>query len=142
MAQAAEFCWCQAKITFRGYHVYKNTTWVDAREGDEVQVDIKTNKESMKVDPYACAIRVKDRFFGAMKTVVHIPREISWHVYFFIKAEGVWVNGKVLSVKYRPSPIAFLKIKKFISELYDSEYTGEGKSEESEEEVRVSAIVS
>ena len=45
-------------------------------------------------------------------------------------------------MKYRPSPIAFLKIKKFISELYDSEYTGEGNSEDSEEEVRVSAIVS
>ena len=33
------------------------TTWVDAREGDEVQDDIKTNKELIKVDPYACAIR-------------------------------------------------------------------------------------
>ena len=65
MAQAAEFCSFQAKIVSQGYHVYKNTTWVDAREEDEVKVDIKTNKESIKVDPYACAIRVKERFFGA-----------------------------------------------------------------------------
>ena len=77
MAQAAEFCSFQAKIASRGYHVYKNTTWVDAREGDEVQVEIKTNKESMKVDPYAWAIRVNERFFGVIKVVGHIPREIS-----------------------------------------------------------------
>ena len=129
----------------------KRCTWVDAREGDEVQVDIETNKESIKVDPYACAIRVKERFYGAMKTV--IPRDISRHIYFFIKTEDGSVSGKVLSVKYRPSPIpsggleiplmltfkctksvTFLKMKKFISELYEYEYTGEGKSEESEED--------
>ena len=43
MAQVAEFCSFQAEIASRGYHVYKNTTWVDAREGDEVQVDIESN---------------------------------------------------------------------------------------------------
>ena len=95
MAQAAEFCSFQAKIASRGYHVYKNTTWVDAREGDEVQVDIETNKESIKLDPYAFAIRVKKRLFGAMETVGHIPREISRHVYFFIKIEGGSVNEKL-----------------------------------------------
>ena len=73
----------------------KRCTWVDAREGDEVQVDIEINKESIKVDPYACAIRVKERFFEAMKTAGHIPREISRHVYFFVKTEGGSVNGKV-----------------------------------------------
>ena len=77
MAQTADFCSFQAKTESRGYHVYKNTTWVDAREGDDVQVDIETKKESIKVDLYACAIRVKERFFGAMETVWHIPREIS-----------------------------------------------------------------
>ena len=45
MAQAAEFCLFQAKIASQGYHVYKNTTWVDVRDGDEVQVDIETTKE-------------------------------------------------------------------------------------------------
>ena len=160
MAQAAEFCSFQAKIASRGYHVYKNTTWVDAREGDEVQVDIETNKESIKLDPYAFAIRVKKRLFGAMETVGHIPREISRHVYFFIKIEGGSVNEKALSEKYRPSlipsggleiplmltfkctkSITFLKMKKFISELYDYEYTGEGKSEESEEEDEIPTFV-
>ena len=43
MAKAAEFCSFQAKIASQGYHVYKNTTWVDVREGDAVQVDMETN---------------------------------------------------------------------------------------------------
>ena len=95
-----------------------------------------------------------------MKTVGHIPREISRHVYFFIKTEGGSVNGNVLSVKYQPSPIpsggleiplmltfkctksiTFLKMKKFISELYDYKYTGEAKSEESEEEDEIATFV-
>ena len=138
----------------------QNYYLVDAREGDEVQVCIETNKEPIKVDPYACAMQAKERFFGAMKTVGHITREISRHVYFFIKTEGGSVNGKVLSVKYRPSlipssgleiplmltfkftkSITFLKMKKFISELYDYEYTGEGKSKESEEEDEIPIFV-
>ena len=37
-----------AKITSRGYHAYKNTTWFNAKEGDELQVEIETNKISIK----------------------------------------------------------------------------------------------
>ena len=103
---------------------------------------------------------VKERFFGAIRTVGHIPREISRNVYFFIKTEGGSVNGKVLSVKYQLSPIpsggleiplmltfkctnsiTFLKMKKFISELHNYEYTGEGKFEESEEENEIPIFV-
>ena len=79
---------------------------------------------------------------------------------FFIKTEGGSVNRKVFSVKYRPSPIpsggleiplmltfkcpkstTFLRMKKFISELYDYEYMGEVKSEESEEEDEIPTFV-
>ena len=42
MAQATTYSF-EAKIAPRGYHVYKNTTWVNAKEGDEVQVEIDTN---------------------------------------------------------------------------------------------------
>ena len=35
----------------------------------------------------------------------HIPREISCHVYHFVKTEGGFVNGSVISTKYRPSLI-------------------------------------
>ena len=37
MAQATTYS-SEAKIASRGYHVYKNTIWVNAKEGDEVQV--------------------------------------------------------------------------------------------------------
>ena len=57
----------EAKITSRGYHVYKSTTWDNAKEGDEVQAEIKTNKDSIKVDPYAFAIRVQVGVFLPQK---------------------------------------------------------------------------
>ena len=43
MAQATTYSF-ETKIAFRGYHVYKNTIWLNAKEGDEVQVEIETNK--------------------------------------------------------------------------------------------------
>ena len=55
------------------------------KEGDEVQAEIETNEDSVKVNPYIYAIRVKGNYFDVTKTVGHIPREISRHVYFFIK---------------------------------------------------------
>ena len=75
----------KAKVASRGYHVYKNTKWVNAKEGDEVQAEIETNEDSVKVNPYTYAIRVKGNYFDVTKTVGHIPREICRHVYFFIK---------------------------------------------------------
>ena len=78
----------------------------------------------------------------------------------FIKTVSDSVSGKGLSVKYRRSlilsggleiplmikfkctkSITFLKMKKVISELYDYEYTREGKSEESEEEDEIPTFV-
>ena len=35
----------------------------------------------------------------------HTPREISRHVYYFIKTEDRFLNSSVMSTKYRPSPI-------------------------------------
>ena len=68
MAQAITYLF-EAKITSRGYHIYKNTTWVSAKEGDEVQVEIEINKDSIKVYPYARAICIKGKYFDVTKTV-------------------------------------------------------------------------
>ena len=54
-------------------------------------------KDSIKVDPYASAKCVEH--FDGLKTVEHVPREISWHVYIFIKKEEGWISGKVICVK-------------------------------------------
>ena len=50
MAQAATYSF-EAKIVYRGYHVCKNMTLVNAKEDDEVQVEVETNKDLIKVDP-------------------------------------------------------------------------------------------
>ena len=89
----------KAKIASRGYHVFKETSWSNAKEGDEVKVELETNKSSKKIDPYP--IRAKEEYFKGWKTVGHIPREISRHVYFFIKSEGGSVNDTVISTKNR-----------------------------------------
>ena len=65
----------------------------------------KQKKFSVEVDPYACAIKIKNRFFDSLITVGHIPREISWHVHYFIRIEGDKVIGHVKSLAYRPSSI-------------------------------------
>ena len=43
-----------SKIASRGYHVYRNSAWQNAKSGDKVKVEIETNKSSKSVDPYAC----------------------------------------------------------------------------------------
>ena len=68
-----------------------------------MSIDLETNKLSKNVDPYACAVRAKKH---SWKTVGHIPREISHHVYHhFMRTEGGFVNGPVISTKYCPLPI-------------------------------------
>ena len=53
----------KAKIASRGYRVFKETSWSNAKEGNEVKVELETNKSSNKIDPYACIIRAKEEYF-------------------------------------------------------------------------------
>ena len=71
-------------IPSRGFHVYKETTWSNAKVGDEVKVEVD---------------------FSGWKTVSHIPREISQYVFFFIKQEDGRFYGKLKSLKYKRSLI-------------------------------------
>ena len=48
------------------------------------KVKIKTNKDSFKVGPYAMQYALEANILMSRK---HVPREISRHVYFFIKKE-------------------------------------------------------
>ena len=75
------------------------------------------------------------------------------HVYSFISTEGGFVNGLVISTKYRPSPIpsvgleillllkfscpeqkTFEKMENFVDSLYDYEYSGVNDEENSDKE--------
>ena len=74
--------------------------------GDEVVVLIEENKSSkVIIDIYCCAFKIKNSYFNILQTVVHRPRKISRHVYFFLLTEGGNVFGKVVSTRYKPSPI-------------------------------------
>ena len=96
----------EAKIASRGYHIFMNTTWTRAYIGENIKVEIETNSESIRRDPYACAIRKTDRFFANVsETVGNIPRELSRHIYHFILYERGTVSGTVVSTQYRPSSI-------------------------------------
>ena len=87
----------QAKEAFCGYHVYKENTWRNATENEKVTVAVELNEASKQIIPYCCAIQIKSS--GSVKTLGHIPREISWHCSFFLK-EGREIN----STTYQPSP--------------------------------------
>ena len=62
---------------------------------------VELNEVSKQIIPYCCAIQIKSG--EIVKTLGHIPREISWHCSFFLK-EGREINGNVLSTTYQPSP--------------------------------------
>ena len=132
-----------ATVASRGYHVYKNTSWSNAKVGEKVTVKMETKKSSLEIDPYACAIKIKNCFFDSLITVGHIPREISPHVLFFIRTEGGKVIGHVKSWTYRlllipsggleiPLQLTFTCHNKltldlmngFVKRLYDWNYTG------------------
>ena len=122
-------------IASRGYHVYKETSWSNAKVGDD--------------------------YFVGWKTVGHIPRKISRYVYFFIKQEGGKVNGKLNSLKYKASPILSgglevplsLKFKcdekwvldameEFVDNFYSYDFAGNLVNDEDEDDESVDLIQS
>ena len=140
------------QLTSRGYHVYKTTSWINTKVGDKVTRELETTALSLETNPYACAIRIKNKYFSNLITVGHIPHEISQHVQFFIKIEGEKVNGHVKSLTFRPSPIPSGSLETplqltfscglretldimntFVNSLYDWNYTGIVHPDENEE---------
>ena len=47
----------QRKVASRGFHIYKNITWINVNIGQEISVQLETNDDSKKIDPYFCAIK-------------------------------------------------------------------------------------
>ena len=93
----------KATIASRGYH--KETTRLNATVNGKVKIEIETNQSSIAIDPYACAVNAKEKYFDGWKTVGHVPREISRYIYFFIKKENGKITGKVKSLNDKLSPI-------------------------------------
>ena len=150
----------KAQVAARGFHVYRNITWTDVKQGDPVSVEIETNEESKKVDPYSCAIKALVGQPPQLKTVGHIPREISRHVFFFLKEENRRIEGTVYSTKYRPFPIpagaleiplmltfkstrfvTHQKMKDFMTSLYSYEYEPKEINSKDEENDDINFII-
>ena len=49
---------------------------------------VETNKESKKIDPYCCVNKAMVEIPPQLKTVGHVPKEISRHIFFFLKEEN------------------------------------------------------
>ena len=55
--------------------MHRKSTWENAKSGDEVKMEIETNKSSKSIDAYACTIKIKHKFFDTWLTVEHIILE-------------------------------------------------------------------
>ena len=51
------------------YHVYRNSTWQNAKPGHRLKVEWETNKLSKSIDPYGYVIKIKHQFFDNWLTV-------------------------------------------------------------------------
>ena len=85
-------------IASRGYHLFKETAWPDAKVNVKARIEIETNQSSIAIDPYACAVKAKHAYFDGWKNVGHVPREISRYIYFFIKKEGERISSNLKSL--------------------------------------------
>ena len=61
-----------ATVALRGYHVYKATSWINAKVGDKVTEELETAASSLETDPYAFAIKIKDQYFSNLKSDSHV----------------------------------------------------------------------
>ena len=115
-------------------------------------MEIETDKELKKIDPYCCAIKAMFDIPQRLNIVGHVPREISRHIFFFLKEENGKVDGFVYSAQYQPSPIpaegleiplkltfkspnfiTHQKMKDFITNLYSYDYEGKAETDEDDD---------
>ena len=83
----------------------RRLTWSNAKVKEKVKTEIYTNQSSIAIDPYACAVKAKEKYFDGCKTVGYVPREISRYICFFIKKENGKITGNLKPLNYKPSPI-------------------------------------
>ena len=93
----------QATVAARGYQVYKNKMWEQVKIADKVLVEIESDKKPKR--NWSVLLFPRKSINQQLKTVGHIAREISRHVYFFPKDEHGHIDGTVKSIDYRPSPV-------------------------------------
>ena len=58
-------------------------TWHGVMLNKEILLQWKSKQESKKMDPFCRAIKAMVEIPPRLKTVGHVQREISWHIFFF-----------------------------------------------------------
>ena len=76
------------------------------------------------IDPYACAVKAKQKYFHGWKAIGHIPREFLRYIHFFIKKKGgrISVNVKSLKCKQSPTPSGGLEVSLLLTFLCPEEW--------------------
>ena len=88
------------KVESRGWHYYGKNTWKRPKKDEIVFAEKESSKTTLEYDPYSIAWKKKNK----SKITVHVLKEISRAVFFFISRGGK-VVGRVLVQKCYPSPI-------------------------------------
>ena len=89
----------------RRHHIYKKASSSEAKIGDKFVIELETKKEYLDIDPYFCAVKIKNKYFKQLLTICLILRKIYRHLHFFIKTKSRSVHLYIESLGYRASPI-------------------------------------
>ena len=65
------------------HHIYESP-WNKAKADDKVVIELETKKESLDIDPYAYAVKIKSKYFEQLITAEHIALEMFRHVVTFL----------------------------------------------------------
>ena len=72
-------------ITFYQVHtivrVYQVHTFWEKEIGDKVLIELKTDEKPKETDPYCCSVKIIVGLSQQLKTVEHISRETSRHLF-------------------------------------------------------------
>jgi len=101
-------------IASRGYHVYKETSWSDARVGDEVKVELETDKKTLKK---------RHHFFIGWKmlAIFHARSLVMCTFSSNKKGEGDW-DIEISKLKPSPIPSGGLEVPLSLKFKYDKKW--------------------
>ena len=85
-------------IASRGYHVYEETAWSDAKVNNKIEKE--TKQSSIATDPYMRAqLKQNKRILMTVKPLVTFREKFRVVFIFFIKKEGGRISGNMKSLK-------------------------------------------
>ena len=148
----------QVTVAAWGYHVYKPTTWDQAKYKLETKflLELRATENQKKLTRIAVPSEHQSTNKSKQLDTKKFSREIPRHVYCFLKDEYGHFDETVKSIDYRPSPIpaggleipltlnfkcpryiTHIKMKEFMSTFYSFDYDGKRDESSSDEEINL-----